>query len=189
MERSSSIIWLTTLIGSSLAFGCGGRASDNAQELLTCQVAIGERLIAHTCSHTENGPFMEVAASTGSTEFADVSRLHTPFDVTVLNFPFSLSYRASRAGTHVVFTNEPVAWEISDQSGAALTVRANVDTSPEGSRSACPGTANAVLVEFSRGKNYVFASGNAPSRFTLFIEHLETFGSGALLNSCPGDEP
>lgn len=167
------------------ALGCAGRTVDDADsEDPSCEVVLGLRLVRHTCSHTENGPYAEIAAQASTGAAADVSQLHKPFDVTAVSVPFVLTYRASREGTHVIFTDKPVEWGVSDSKGSAIEVQANV-SAPSNSDDSCTGTTHASLLRLQHGESYMFTGSSTAKRFILFVEHAETFGEDAFVTECP----
>lgn len=181
MRRSSLTLCFASALASSITAGCAGLIDDSFDDP-RCQTTLGVRLIRHACSHTENGPYTDIAARSEENGRADVSTLHRPFDVTAVNMPFSLHYQASRAGAHVIFTNKRMTWDVAELEGAALEVQTNVDSVKEGT---CASAAYAALVELERGQDYVLSSPDAPKRFIMFIEHAGTFGKDAFASVCP----
>jgi hypothetical protein len=164
---------------------CGGRVDAEPHGPSECHPALGEKLLRHACVHLENGPYTSIAASTSS-EAPDVGKLHRAFGITVGTQSFYLKYLAARAGQAVLLTNAPVAWRVRDPDGNELEVRTDVTASQGfGTWTTCAGATHAAVVTLELGKEYVLLGAGAPERFTLFVEHAETFGNDAWAQSCP----
>jgi hypothetical protein len=167
---------------------CGGRVDEELPAPGSpCVPTLGEKLVRHACVHITSGSFTSVAGSaTDDAKASDVSKLHKAFDVTARAEPFYLKYRAARAGQHVLLTDEEVVWRVQDSEGKELVVRSEVvEPKAFDDWTTCTGAGHAAIMALELGQEYVFMGASAPERFTLFVEHAETFGSGAWVKSCP----
>lgn len=189
MKRLLCCSFLLGALSAATALGCTGRVMDDSgpSEEPSCQMTLGFRLVRHTCSHTENGPYVDIAAQSAGTQPADVSQLHKPFDVTAVSVPFTLRYQASREGAHLIFTDKPVEWKVSKEDGAPALVQTNV-SAPSESGDSCSGTTHATLAPFQLGESYTLTGSTTTKRFILFVEHAETFGDDAFLNTCSNEQ-
>jgi hypothetical protein len=159
---------LPTLGGSS-AGGVAGAAAG-------CVPALGDKLVAHACSHTTNGPFIPVVAG-GSSEPADVSDLHRTFEVQMVGAGARLRYRAQRSGAHSFMTDVPAVLEVR-QADRPLP------SSPSFAIEGCAHLTHATVVELARGAEYDVAILESPPELDLFVEHVETFGNDGWKEPC-----
>jgi hypothetical protein len=144
-----------------------------------CVPALGEKLVAHACSHTKNGPFVPVTAG-GAAEPADVSDLHRTFEVQVVGAGGRLRYRAQRSGDHAFMTNVPAVLEV-------LRAARPLLGSPSFAIEGCGHLARATVVELERGEEYDVAILESPPELDLFVEHVGTFGNDAWKQPCDAE--
>lgn len=175
----------SVLLGLSLlSASCGGRVRELSPDEVDetgsmdpqkeeCTPRLSERLLKHVCTHTDHGPFTSVVATGDAQKMADVSRLHATYDVTVTALPVRLTYDASRQGSHVLLTSAPVEWRV-DSEGIGIE-----GTLPATGGS-CDGTTSGRSFQVNKGERVVLLANQAPEHFTLFIEHVATFGDDAL---------
>lgn len=141
-----------------------------------CEPVLAAAVVVHACSHTTNGPFVSVAAA-ATAPIADVSRLHTTFDVEVLRPEAELSYEPHRDGTHVFFSDAPVELRLFE--GEQRVQGESFTTS------GCQTASHGFSANLTEGARYriLIAEGSTP-HFRLFIEHLGTFGDSAWEEDC-----
>lgn len=132
------------------------------------------RLLQHVCTHTNNGPYTSVAATGDPDDLPDVSRLHGAFDVSVIAQPARFQYDASRTGTHIVFTNAEIEWSTIDANGNGHPMAPVTGGS-------CPGTTSGGTFDVDKGQTITLEAAAPPAQFTLFVEHVATFGNDALI--------
>lgn len=138
-----------------------------------------DRLVQHVCTHTENGPYISVAATANTEDPPDVSRLHGAFDVSALTAPARFRYDASRTGKHIVFTDAEIEWSVLDASG-------NSHLTQPVAAGFCAGTTSGRTFDVDKGQSITLDAAAPPARFALFIEHVATFGDDALV--CTPDQ-
>lgn len=167
--------------------GCGGRAEEdgNANSVpepsdapSNCVPVLDSSVVGHSCSHITNGPFVIVVPTPSPTGAPDVSRVHTPFNVDVLEAPSELKYNPTRDGQHVLFLGDAdVELSIFRGDVEVPTRRFPVD--------GCDLVEEGISAEFEIGESYRFiVPSNAGSPFLLFVEHLGTFGGDAWETDC-----
>lgn len=184
-HRLLSLFTLLLMVGALL--GCGGRAEetgnpnsepDPSEIPSNCVPALDSSVVGHSCSHITNGPFVIVVPTSSPADAPDVSRVHTPYDVDVLETPSELEYNPKRDGQHVVFLGDAEV-EISIYKGdtEVRTRRFPVE--------GCHLVEKGISAEFELGESYRFiVPRTAGSPFLLFVEHLGTFGDRAWESDC-----
>jgi hypothetical protein len=162
--------------GSEVPGFDGGTAAQGGQ---SCVLTFSEELVEHACSHTTLGPYVSVAAlAQTSSDPASVSTIQTAFRVDVVEAGARLAYRPSRDGTHVLFTDQQVPWNVRAENGGQMLGRKIPVLG-------CSTIDSGYEVELASGASYVLEIGSpAAEHFTLFIEHEATFGSAAMELSC-----
>jgi len=176
-------LWIALLFALS-SISCGGKAesdaepSDEPEVPAQCEPVLQDKPIKHTCSHTTNGPFVDVVASSNEATAGDVSELHRTFVVDNLGAGSFLRYRARRDGEHVLFSDRATDLRLLDTQGESVP---GEWFGVEG----CKTIASARTAAFERGRDYLFELEKAePARFTLFIEHLGAFRD-PWIHECP----
>jgi MYXO-CTERM domain-containing protein len=171
---SHAAVWLALLFAPSL-ISCGGKAEsdagpgDPAGVPAQCEPVLEEKPVRHTCTHTTNGPFVDVVSSSNEATAGDVSDLHRTFVVDNLGAGSFVRYRAYRDGEHVLFSDRPTDLRVLDPEGEAVP---GAWFQVEG----CKTIEAARSAVFEQGKSYLFELEDAePVRFNLFIEHLGAF--------------
>lgn len=177
----------TMLLIVSGLLGCGGRAEETGTSNSvpeggdapsTCVPVLDPSVVAHSCTHITNGPYVVVAPTSSSSLAPDVSRVHTPFDVDVLEIPSELQYKPTRDGEHALFLGDAEV-ELSLIQG---DVEVPTRRFPIGG---CDLVEAGISAELKTGESYRFIfrnSGGSP--FLLFVEHLGTFGDTAWRTAC-----
>jgi MYXO-CTERM domain-containing protein len=192
--RSVLAAGILTLTGTS---GCGGRSvssSDSdagnggggiadaggptAAAGAACVPALGASTVAHACSHTDNGPYVAIAALASSAP--DISELHKTFSVLVVDAGAALMYRPKRHGDHVVLTDRAVTIDVVKQ-GTVEGLQG--DPFPvEGCRS----IVQAIRAELAAGEKYQLRVREpSQSEFKLFVEYPPAFGAKAWKSCAP----
>jgi MYXO-CTERM domain-containing protein len=164
--------WSSIGGGMTSPGGTGGGAGTAPH----CVPALGEKLVAHACSHTTNGPFVAVVAGRNS-ESADVSDLHRTFEIQVVGAGGRLHYRAQRSGAHAFMTDVPATLEV-------LLGDRPLLGSPSFAIQGCGHLAQATVVELERGSEYDVAILESPPELDLFVEHVGTFGNDGWKEPC-----
>jgi hypothetical protein len=186
-------IFVAAMIGTS---GCGGRsvsgsdldaasggsgsASGGAPVAAgaACVPVLGAATVAHACSHTDNGPYVPIAAL--ASEAVDVSELHKTFSVLIIDEGAALMYRPKRQGEHVIVTDRPVTIEVVRQGAVERLQGAPFEV--EGCRS----IDQAVRAELVAGEKYQLRLREPPqTEFKLFIEYPPAFGAKAWKSCAP----
>jgi hypothetical protein len=140
---------------------------------------LGEKLIAHACSHTTNGPFVPVVAG-GDVDPPDVSDLHRTYEVQVVGSGARLRYRAQREGSHAFMTDVPAALE-ARREGQPLSAL------PSFAVEGCGSLARATVYDLQRAAEYDLVLLETPPALDLFVEHLGAFGSDAWQKPCDAE--
>jgi hypothetical protein len=162
-------------VGSSPSDG-GGAGGTTEPPPPACVPALGEKLVAHACSHTSNGPFLSVVAG-GELTAPDVSELHRTYEVQLVGAGARLRYRAQREGGHAFMTSVPVVLEVG-RAGSPLA------RSPSFPVAGCSHVTSASVFELERGAEYEVTLRESPVELQLFIEHLGAFGAKAWAEPC-----
>jgi hypothetical protein len=116
-------------------------------------------------------------AAAATIPIADVSRLHTTFDVEVLRPEVELSYEPHRDGVHVFFSDAAVELELFEG-------ERRVQGQPF-SVTGCETATHGLSANLTEGARYrIFIAESATPHFRLFIEHLGTFGDSAWEEDC-----
>jgi MYXO-CTERM domain-containing protein len=162
--------------GSPASSGGEGGA---AEALPDCVPKLGEKLIAHACTHTTNGPFLPAVAG-GDAEPPDVSDLHRTYEVQIAGSGARLRYRAQREGTHAFMTDAPAALELWSE-GKSLGAL------PSFAVEGCSSLTSATVFDLQRGAEYELTLLESPTVLNLFVEHSGAFGADAWQQACDYD--
>lgn len=162
--------------GSSGATVGGASEGGAAQTPPECIPVLGEQLVAHACSHTNNGPFIDVVAG-GEVDPPDVSELHHTYELQIVGSEARLHYRAQRNGNHAFLTNMPVKLELW-RDGQKLGAR------PSFAVESCNTISAATVCDLEREAEYEIVLLDSPDSLDFFVEHLPAFGSEAWLEPC-----
>jgi len=166
VNQAGQTVAMAGALGSSVAGQSG------------CQPTLGSEPVEHACSHVTLGPYVDVAALAGQTMAASVSQIQTAFKIDVVGEEGELAYTPARDGDHVLFTDKSVVLRVYDAAGAEFALR-------EVAAMGCRTITEARVVELEQDHPYVVRIALSDVRhFTLFIEHLGTFGEEAWSQRC-----
>jgi hypothetical protein len=155
--------------------GLGGAAMNVSGA--ACVPVLGPSTVAHACSHTDNGPYIPIAALNAMK--ADVSTLHRAFSVSIVEAGATLVYTPKRDGEHVFLTDRVVAFDVVKQ-GAGQRLQG--EPFPVAN---CKTIARSVRAQLVVDETYeIRLREPANTEFKLFIEYPPAFGSKAWESSC-----
>lgn len=147
-----------------------------------CTPLLAEAPAKHACSHGMNGPFEDVVGAVDEKAGALVDRVHIPYWIEVRGGAGAsgwVSYRAARAGEHVIFTSGASTVTGVRQGGGRVVV-----TRVERSDS-CSVFDEAHRVTLERDELYFFrVAVSAQEPVLWFVEHLGAFGKDAWFELC-----
>lgn len=171
-----------------LCVHCGGKTVENEAQTLDpsvgCIHRVGTNPISHACTHTTNGPFVNVVAAESDAEAPTVDSIHVSYLVELSDEMARgiVVFTPSRDGEHLLLLDDEVPLTVS---------RANASVQPlfNDALPGCETVSYGEVYDFSAGEPYVIAfepNGHSPT--LLFFEHLATFGNGAWQERCPDHE-
>jgi hypothetical protein len=140
----------------------------------TCQVALGEKLLAHACQHGALGPFQDVeAAPLGGAAPPTVDAPHYVYRASLTDGEGELAYSPTRPGEHALFLSPDVPLEVLRAEDGAPVAPVHEEAVEADS---CPGFARGRVLLLEEGADYRLLVRGAPQAAVhVFFEHLDTF--------------
>lgn len=166
--------------------GCGGKTRDDSttsNASRPCTQQLGSKPVQHACSHTTNGPFENVIATTATETAPNVDKVHVTYEVeTSSDSDAFVAFTPTRQGEHLLLLDRELALSVTASGERQQPVFV-------GPVDECPTVSYGEVYTFQSSVQYLidFDAGTE-SPLLLFFEHLATFGDGAWQERCVDEE-